>query len=1655
MEKEPRRHGQSRRCSVCRLPVKGHPGPCGQGKCQYERGKGASDSDAYFSRLKDTVRHLRKESKVDEIARRVWSESTSDESEDVLMPRPRSLPVKTADLSPGRVDGNQARHARAYSEPPEVPRLKSAFTSGQESPATSKKDSDSEQYTVRDLRASKKLVREVDQVLEGARLLRNEETTAPAPHRHVAVTVAVKKIGRTEHARLVRGVLGNVDGTGSGASAEKSGTESGATAETSGTESGATAEKSGTESGATAETSGTESGATAEKRGTESGATAETSGIASGATTEEGRQLLHRVNGEKGVARIGPEETRHRKRSNSRDKRHSKRSDNRGRPTAASLRKRGERSRKNRSSLDSSSSQSRSRDRRPKKVPRVVGDKLSHLSDLMFDAVYHDWVTVRELHAAVLYGLEHETVTWSDSDMIDTIRDRHYRTQGGVATGSAQGAEPRTALAWCTVTPRSHIPETAAPTTKHPFVPLRQELVEEPPSLPPYRAARAAHPDKKAIELHRVVSACEGHNFVGARVPVESALKIDSWRELLVDYEDRHDFGGAEYPQVAMEAFNSLQGTLHSLGLEESVEKAVEPTTCMTFLGIEFDTVAMVKRVPQFRLEEVRLLIEAWIDKKKALKRELQSLIGKLRRFMTLFNGVSLLTPDIYCAPDEVVATDACLTGCGGICNGEFFHSRFPTAVLEQYGAKIHVLEMLTIVVAARKWGPGWRGSRIVINSETDLSYLREQAPKRPSQYVVMLISCLLSRTLLMLLQLKVTSLLLVQTPPARARGDTGWLPALAVGSHDVLPRAAARTQTYRRIPPTGRRGSGSEFLLRPYPCPITWHLLLYDPRNINIHELALFGMTPFLTWAAKGRHPPRRRLRRRPVTSPLTRWGGRAGQSHRVNTFPVLGGIRAQSPAHASAPPTPAAACIAKVLFPRRRHISEFNASRKCNRTDHQSRPEFHEIGAGWLGNDPVGMMERRASSKRYKNVYKHNARTDRFLHQRSLCDPPTHRLWETQITLMIDKVLQANYRTPLSNNVKMLIDVSSDFKTTQLAAGVSVRGCGTPVATTLCGPTAFGSRRSAPGTSHRPERRARSPLAGGAAPRNLPGSSAGMVTRLDRGSPPRQPAWSAAIPRQIRLGITGKEAPLAWEDGLPPHDVKFHRDQFEPPDAMFRRGFPAFCNTPILSVKALLSSNPGLNLRHAARDTLLFYTGHQCRHICPVCAKLPAPANDAGFRTVETISVHGEGFSLVFEGRQLRTQEELKGHIKSIEVAKKDGTVFVKAKVLASMKQKRYKTMLAFGDGDGDGKELVDLENALMQVVYCLLSRTSLGEVEPQPLRRIHIHKTRYGKVPRTATSSQYDPRAEHQRHLDPAKLSTLQDTLRNSLPNSMFHLFHDDIEDNTPETHEPPQPFSDTYDIASEQFQQMIHHKMTSMTISDQQRNDIEQKTRGQSTSSTWMETRKEKLTASNFGPAITCRVEPSKKLHPMLYSNFTTAATAFGNKNEEVAVEKYVKTKRASDPQTTCKEVGLLVSKDRPWLGASLDRLVTDSTGEGGLEVKCPASKQNQPVDAIVSDSSFCLGKVDGKVSLKKGHRYFHQVQGQLYCANLAWVDFVVYLGNDQDLFIEWIYVDSAWQTRNLPRLDYFYKMAILPELVTRRVRRGITLYEKGGWKPYKE
>ena len=189
------------------------------------------------------------------------------------------------------------------------------------------------------------------------------------------------------------------------------------------------------------------------------------------------------------------------------------------------------------------------------------------------------------------------------------------------------------------------------------------------------------------------------------------------------------DFQGVDVPEKAATAFCFLQSLLVKLGVEESKSKALPPTTRATCLGVEFDTLAMTKSVHLERLIEIQDLLRQWLHRTKATKRELQSLLGKLSfvskcvrnsriflmriidllkrlkhnhhhvslnkefrkdiswwlDFVAVYNGVSIISDASWSAPDCVFATDACLTGCGGICGSSVFHAPFPEWVLQQF----------------------------------------------------------------------------------------------------------------------------------------------------------------------------------------------------------------------------------------------------------------------------------------------------------------------------------------------------------------------------------------------------------------------------------------------------------------------------------------------------------------------------------------------------------------------------------------------------------------------------------------------------------------------------------------------------------------------------------------------------------------------------------------------------------------------------------------------------------------------------------------------------------------------------------------------------------------------------------------------------------
>ena len=88
----------------------------------------------------------------------------------------------------------------------------------------------------------------------------------------------------------------------------------------------------------------------------------------------------------------------------------------------------------------------------------------------------------------------------------------------------------------------------------------------------------------------------------------------------------------------------------------------------------------------------------------KSVSEEARADIRWFKKFLPEFNGVALIPNARWSESDAVLATDACLVGCGGVCEEEFFQSEFPVGIAES-ACHISALEMLTVAVAVRIWG--------------------------------------------------------------------------------------------------------------------------------------------------------------------------------------------------------------------------------------------------------------------------------------------------------------------------------------------------------------------------------------------------------------------------------------------------------------------------------------------------------------------------------------------------------------------------------------------------------------------------------------------------------------------------------------------------------------------------------------------------------------------------------------------------------------------------------------------------------------------------------------------------------------------------------------------------------------------------------------
>ena len=232
-----------------------------------------------------------------------------------------------------------------------------------------------------------------------------------------------------------------------------------------------------------------------------------------------------------------------------------------------------------------------------------------------------------------------------------------------------------------------------------------------------------------------------------------------------VNYLD--DLGAAEEESRAEEAFDCLGWILDTIGIQEAKQKASPPAYIAVFLGILYNTIDMTLRITPERLLEIKLILDQWAAKSTTDLHDLQSLLGKLnfaastiragrifvsrllnllrnfpekgrrkidketkkdidwwRSFMEDFDGISIIPPIGWDAPDTVFSSDACLVSGGGWCEQslEAFHVKFPKWLTKRDDVHINELELLTVIVALKLWSSTIRNRNILAYCDNEVS---------------------------------------------------------------------------------------------------------------------------------------------------------------------------------------------------------------------------------------------------------------------------------------------------------------------------------------------------------------------------------------------------------------------------------------------------------------------------------------------------------------------------------------------------------------------------------------------------------------------------------------------------------------------------------------------------------------------------------------------------------------------------------------------------------------------------------------------------------------------------------------------------------------------------------------------------------------------
>jgi hypothetical protein len=172
---------------------------------------------------------------------------------------------------------------------------------------------------------------------------------------------------------------------------------------------------------------------------------------------------------------------------------------------------------------------------------------------------------------------------------------------------------------------------------------------------------------------------------------------------------------------------------------------------------------------------------------------------------------------------------------------------------------------------------------------------------------------------------------------------------------------------------------------------------------------------------------------------------------------------------------------------------------------------------------------------------------------------------------------------------------------------------------------------------------------------------------------------------------------------------------------------------------------------------------------------------------------------------------------------------------------------------------------------------------------------------------------------------------------------------------------------------------------------------------------------------------------------MHVNSNIRALKFGRESEPIAKSIYCKMYIESHVNAKFQECGIFLDQEVSFLAASPDMLVScDCCGDGLLEVKSTLKPKCN------SCSSFCTCNLpdyffisdDGKLEIRKKHKYFCQVQGQMAISKRMWCDFFVYSCNGT--FLRRINFQEDYYANVQSNLVDFFKTVIAPKCIEQKM-----------------